>query len=408
MSELINNKEHRQEILKRLIKSLHEGKTVDDVKEEFRKHFANVSTAEISQIEQALVKEGMAIEEVQRLCDVHASVFEGSIEDIHASKDFSHIIGHPVNVLMEENKAIAKVVEEEILPYLESYLKKKDNNSMLMLRIGFDRLWQVDIHYGRKEYLIFPHLEKRAVTAPPKVMWGVHDEIRADIKDVIAYLSQPEIDDEVLKAKVETTAKKVIDMISKETNILIPLLVDTLTFYDWIQVDEATPEYGYCLVKPARSWKVETTEQETPKVEEKEPENIAGKIPFDAGSLTPTEINAILNTIPLDMTFVDANDRVKYFTQGQHRIFDRPKTIIGREVSMCHPPASHHVVEELVKRLKSGERDHEDFWIQSRGMFILIRYYAVRDKDGNYLGTLEVTQDIKPLRELEGEKRLAD
>ena len=108
------------------------------------------------------------------------------------------------------------------------------------------------------------------------------------------------------------------------------------------------------------------------------------------------------------MTFVDANDRVKYFTQGQHRIFDRPKTIIGREVSMCHPPASHHVVEELVKRLKSGERDHEDFWIQSRGMFILIRDYAVRDKDGNYLGTLEVTQDIKPLRELEGEKRLSD
>lgn len=410
MSELINNKEHRQEILKKLIKSLHEGKSVDDVKEEFKKHFSNVSTSEISQIEQALVKEGLPVEEVQRLCDVHASVFDGSIEDIHASKDYSKLIGHPVNVLMEENKAITKVVEEEIFPYLEQYLKNKDNTSILMLRIGFDRLWEVDIHYSRKEYLIFPHLEKRAITTPPKVMWGVDDEIRADIKDVIKYLSQPNIDAEELKTKVEKTTQKVLDMVFKENNILIPLLVDTLTFYDWIKIDEATPEHGYCLVKPARSWKVESTEEIKDK-EEKESikgEIPKGAIPFDAGSLTPDEINAIFNTIPFDMTFVDANDKVKYFTQGKERIFDRPKTIIGREVSMCHPPASHHVVEALVERLKKGERDHEDFWIQAKDKFILIRYYAVRDKDGNYLGTLEVTQDIKPLRELQGEKRLAD
>lgn len=410
MSELINNSKHRQEILKKLIKSLHEGKTVEDVKEEFKKHFSNVSTSEISQIEQALVKEGMAVEEVQRLCDVHASVFDGSIEDIHSSKDFSKIIGHPVNILMEENIAITKVIEEEIIPYLEQYLKTKDNTSILMLRIGFDRLWEVDIHYSRKEYLIFPHLEKRAITTPPKVMWGVDDEIRADIKDVIKYLSQPQINDEELKTKIESTTKKVLDMVFKENNILIPLLIDTLTFYDWIKIDEATPEHGYCLVKPARSWKVEPTENEEATKVEKEikKEVVKDEIEFDAGSLTQNEINAIFNTIPFDMTFVGADDKVKYFTQGKERIFDRPKTIIGREVSMCHPPASHHAVESLVKRLKSGERDHEDFWIQAKGMFILIRYYAVRNKDGNYLGTLEVTQDIKPVRELEGEKRLAD
>jgi DUF438 domain-containing protein len=129
-------------------------------------------------------------------------------------------------------------------------------------------------------------------------------------------------------------------------------------------------------------------------------------IPFDAGSLTSLEVNAILNTIPLDMTFVDANDRVKYFTQGKERIFDRPITIIGREVKHCHPPKSVHIVEKIVEDLKSGAKDNEDFWIRMGEQFVYIRYFAVRSKTGEFLGTLEITQNIKPITELEGEKRL--
>lgn len=403
MSELINNSEHRKKKLQQLIKSLHDGKDVEAVKAEFKKEFGEVSTEEISEIEKALIKEGLPVEEVQRLCDVHASIFEGSVTEIH-KRHSEEIIGHPINVLKEENKAIEKVINEEILPHLASYMEKEDKTSMLLLRVGLDRLAEVDIHYKRKENLIFPYLEKHGVTAPPRVMWGVDDEIRADIKELIIITSQPQVDKHELETKVKVTVKKVLDMISKENNILIPLLNDTLTFYEWIKIDEATPEIGYCLVRPVKSWKVDEKQEVKKETEELKPQE--NEVIFDAGQMTPEEINAVFNTLPFDLTFVDRHDNVRYFTQGKERIFARPKTIIGRKVSMCHPPASVHVVEEIINSFKSGEKDHEDFWIRMGNMFVYIRYFAVRNNVGEYLGTLEVTQNIKPITELEGEKRL--
>lgn len=403
MSELINNSEHRKKKLQQLIKSLHDGKDVEAVKAEFKKEFGEVSTEEISEIEKALIKEGLPVEEVQRLCDVHASIFEGSVTEIH-KRHSEEIIGHPINVLKEENKAIEKVINEEILPHLASYMEKEDKTSMLLLRVGLDRLAEVDIHYKRKENLIFPYLEKHGVTAPPRVMWGVDDEIRADIKELIIITSQPQVDKHELETKVKATVKKVLDMISKENNILIPLLNDTLTFYEWIKIDEATPEIGYCLVRPVKSWKVDEKQEVKKETEELKPQE--NEVIFDAGQMTPEEINAVFNTLPFDLTFVDRHDNVRYFTQGKERIFARPKTIIGRKVSMCHPPASVHVVEEIINSFKSGEKDHEDFWIRMGNMFVYIRYFAVRNNVGEYLGTLEVTQNIKPITELEGEKRL--
>lgn len=402
MSELINNSEFRKKKLQELIRSLHEGKSIDEVKDEFKKHFGDVSTTEISQIEQALVKEGLPIEEVQRLCDVHASVFKGSIADIHTTKDYSKILGHPVNVFIEENNALEKLINEEIMPHFEKFKSHRGNMPILMMRIGFEKLQELNIHYGRKEYLFFPYLEKHAITAPPKVMWGVDDEIRADIKDVNHILSKP-IEDEVkLIEKIETTLKKILDMIFKENNILVPLLSETLSFYEWIKIDEESPEFGYAFVKPTRSWKVEKVEEPEQPIKTETPNEVM----FDAGHLFPEEINAILNTLPLDLTFVDKENKVKYFTQGKERIFERPKTIIGRDVNLCHPPASVHVVEKIIESFQDGTKDHEDFWIKMKGMYVYIRYFAVRDKNGNYLGTLEVTQDIKEIKDLSGEKRL--
>lgn len=405
MSELINNSKFREEKLKELIKSLHDGKTVDEVKGEFDKHFGDVSTTEISQIEQTLVKEGLPIEEVQRLCDVHASVFKGSIADIHSTKDYSKILGHPVNVYVEENKAVTSLIEDEIKPLLTSLVAKFNNNTLLHLRIAYDRLLEIDNHYQRKEYSFFPFLEKHDITAPPKVMWGVDDEIRAELKEVVEILGSKVLDVKLLEEKANAINQKIIDMVFKEDNILLPLMEETLNLYEWIQIDEQSVEFGYTLVKPKRSWKVGSPDEVKEKDEIK---TVDGEIAFDAGSLTPEEINSILNTVPLDMTFVDVNDKVKYFTQGKERIFVRPLTVIGRDVALCHPPASVHVVEKIVNSFKSGEKDHEDFWIQAKDKFIHIRYFAVRDKEGKYLGVLEVSQDIKPLRDLEDEKRILD
>lgn len=408
MSEYINNSEYRQAKLKEIIKQLHQGKSVEEVKEEFQKHFSDVTTTEISQIEQTLIKEGLAVEEVQKLCDVHASVFKGSISDIHATKDYSKIIGHPINILVEENKAIEKLIEDEIKPHVDAYFKKPNPNSHLMLRIGFEKLMEIEHHYARKEYVFFPFLEKYNITAPPKVMWGVDDEIRVLLKDINKILNSPDINNEELKIKIDEVINKVLEMIFKENNILIPLMSETFSFYDWIKIDEASVEYPYCLVKPLHPWKMESKE-ELEKRKENETKIInSSEVEFDAGSLSPKEINAIFNTLPLDITFVDVNDKVKYFSQDQNRIFQRPKSIIGRDVSLCHPPASVGVVEKILENFKTGKKDHEDFWIQRGDLFVVIRYFAIRDSEGNYLGTLEVTQNIKPLRDLQGEKRLLD
>lgn len=398
MSEFINN---RQQKLKEIIRGLHSGTSLDEAKALFKANFDEVTTAEISQMEQALIKEGMQVDEIQKLCDVHAAVFEGSISDIHSFGDHTKIKGHPVQVFFEENARIEKLISEEIEPYLSQSGKTAE----LMLRVGYDRLKEIHHHYARKEYLMFPKLEKNGITAPPKVMWGVDDEIRAEIKEIIRLLGEIDHDEAHVKELIQANILRVRDMVFKENNILMPLLLENMNFFDWVIVDSSSEEIGWFLEKPKESWKQErpkdVNEPIPPKVE-----STVGSVPFDAGSLTFEEVNHMLNVLPFDMTFVDKDGFVKYFTQGKERIFDRPKTIIGRHVSMCHPPASVHIVEEIVESFRSGRKNNEDFWIKLKDMFVYIRYFAVRDKHNNYLGTLEITQNIKPIRELEGEKRL--
>lgn len=402
MSEWINNVSiKRQEMLKKIIKGLHEGKSIEDAKKEFKEHFEDVTTAEISQMEQSLIKDGMAIEEVQRLCDVHASLFDGSISDIHPVKDHTKIPGHPVQIFLEENNRIEQLIRDEIQPYVEQTGKTAD----LMLRVGFDRLKEIHNHYARKEYLFFPNLEKKGITAPPKVMWAVDDEIRSEIKIILNDLGSVDSNEEKTRLQIKSTLQKIIDMVFKENNILMPLLLENLSFFDWIIVDSSSSEIGYFLEKPKFSWKKDEQASDSDEEQQIQATKV-GEVVFDTGSLTFEEVNQMMNTLPFDMTFVDKDGYVKYFTQGTDRVFDRPLTIIGRHVSMCHPPASVHVVEDIIESFRSGKKNNEDFWIQMKGMFVLIRYFAVRSKIGEYLGTLEITQNVKPIRELEGEKRL--
>ncbi len=403
MSEFINNSEKRQELLKEIIQKIHNGMPLEEAKKLFKTHFESVSTEEITRMEQSLIEDGMPVDEVQRLCDVHASVFDGSISDIHKQNDASEIPGHPLHVLRSENERIVKLIDEEIMPYIDEDTK----HNQLMLRVGFERLSEVDHHYSRKENLFFPYLEKAGITSVSKVMWGVDNEIRNEIKEVLHLLSQDSYEYESLQDKMKKVITKVKDMVTKENNILIPMLKENIDFYGFIKIDMASKEMNYFIHPPKEPWVKDPTDEDN-ELSEEETETSTEEVPMDAGSLSPVEVNAIFNTVPLDMTFVDKDGIVKYFTQGEERIFDRPKTIIGRHVNMCHPPQSVHIVEEIVKRFETGESDHEDFWIQMNDAFVHIRYYAVRDKDNAFLGTLEVTQDIKPLRELSGEKRLLD
>jgi uncharacterized protein len=407
MSEMINNREFRQKVLKELIGELHAGKGVDEVKPKFEKLIQGISTKEISEMEQSLIMDGMPVEEIQKLCDVHAAVFKGSIEEIHRPEKPEENPGHPVHTFKMENRELEKLVNNRIMPHLESFKASANEKNAKLLLEDFNLLWGIDKHYSRKENLLFPFMEKYGITAPPKVMWGVDDEIRAEIKEARKLLSSNITEKDMTIDKARSAANRVIEMIFKEENILFPMVLETLAEDEWVKIMEESGEIGYCLVEPKGLWTpVKQNVEEKVKAEGEQPSN-NGYIKFDAGILTPEEINAMFNTLPVDITFVDKDGAVKYFSQGKERIFARPKTIIGRQVQNCHPPASVHIVEKIVDDLRAGRKDHEDFWIRMGDKFVYIRYFAVRNEKGEFLGTMEVTQNIKPVQDLTGEKRLA-
>jgi len=406
MSEMINNREYRQKVLKEIINELHSGKSVDEVKAKFEKLIQGVSTKEISEMEQALIVEGMPVTEIQRMCDVHAAVFKGTIEEIHRPEKPEEVPGHPIDTFKLENREIEKLLNEKVKPHMEAFTEDDSKENAHKLLEDINALWEIDKHYSRKENLLFPYMEKYGITAPPKVMWGVDDEIRAAIKETRRLLTGYNGEKEPILEKANEAANKITEMIFKEENILFPMVADTLSEDEWVKISEESDEIGYFIIRPKGIWKPVNINVENKVKEQGEEPSNNGYIKFDAGILLPEEINAMLNTVPLDMTFVDKDGAVKYFTQGKERIFARPKTIIGRQVHNCHPPASVHIVEKIVEDLKAGIKDHEDFWIKMGPKYVYIRYFAVRNDKGEYLGVLEVTQDIKPIQDITGEKRL--
>ncbi len=396
MSEQINNRAYRKEIIKQVLSELHKGKSVDDVKKLFADAFDGVSAAEISEAEQALITEGLPVSEVQRLCDVHAAVFKGSIDEIHRPVDESEIPGHPANILKLENRQIEQWIDTLITPYVAAL---PDADAVLKVKEGIQQLTKVNLHYSKKENLLFPYMEKYGITAPPKVMWGVDDEIRAQVKEVTGLLDKPTPQ---LQDAVQSLTDRLREMIFKEENILLPMLLETLTQDEWKKIADESVEIGYLLDRvpvwmPPPQQKV-AVQPPVPAA--------AGVISMPSGTMRTDELIGMLNALPFDITFVDKNDTVKYFSEGKERIFARTRSVIGRNVSNCHPPASVHIVQQIVDDFKSGKKDHEDFWINMGKQFVLIRYFAVRNEEGEYLGVLEVTQNIKPIQELTGEKRL--
>jgi DUF438 domain-containing protein len=263
----------------------------------------------------------------------------------------------------------------------------------------------VDKHYRRKENLLFPFLERYGITGPPKVMWGKHDETRVLLKNALNSLDMPgEPNLDLMKTRIELhlkpAAKAITDMIMKEEEILLPMTMDKLTDDDWYEIYKQTQEIGYCLYDPNIEWKPEGVE-----LIENHSAN-ADTVQLPSGKFTVEELLSVLNALPVDLTFVDRNDKVKYFSQGKERVFDRNRAILGRDVRMCHPPSSVHVVDKILADFKSGETDSAPFWINMQGKFIHIEYFALRGEKGEYLGTLEVSQELTEKRKISGEQRI--
>jgi DUF438 domain-containing protein len=399
MSELLDNSRHRIETLKGIIRRLHDGADPDSLKDEFGDLLAEVGVSEIAAMESSLMTDGMEQAEIQRMCDVHAAVLGG------ASSCAPHEVpaGHPVHTFGLENRAIRELVAD----YRTALAHLEGGNGVAALRQAHEALAGVETHYRRKEYLVFPYLEKAGIAGPPKVMWGVHDEIREKIAaaaDVLEHAA--ELDSEQLALAAETVIvpmlAQVEGMTSKEDRILWPMCLEHLAIRDWEAVRSQWDELGKGLVEPAGVWLPVLPQQPAKPVELPVDDDIV----LPSGHLTLRQLTALLNTLPMDLTFVDADDRVGFFSEGADRVFARNRAIIGRRVEDCHPPKSVHIVEQVVADLRSGRRDVAEFWIQMGPRFVHIRYFAVRDPEGEFLGTLEVTQDVAPLRALEGERRL--
>ena len=400
MREMINNREYRREVLKGIITELHNGKTVDEVKQKFEDTFSGVSAAEIGEVERALIMDGMPVSEIQRLCDVHAAVFKGSIEEIHRIQDPTEVHGHPVDTFKKENRALERLLNNSIKPHIDT-LNENREEAVKLLKKDLEHLASLDIHYKRKENIFFPYLEHYGITAPPKVMWGVDDEIRDLIKKAASSLD----DTPVAAVGIITEAvDRITEMIFKEENILLPMMIEQLTEDEWVKIKSDSEKEGYCLIDRPPAWKPEGLKEAT--YERKEAAKEPGAIILPSGVFHLHEMVAMLNTFPFDITFVDKDDTVKYFSEGKERIFARTRSIIGRKVANCHPPASVHIVEKIVEDFKAGVKDHEDFWIKMGPKYVYIRYFAVRNGNGEYLGTVEVSQNIAPIKAIEGEKRL--
>ncbi len=410
MSEYIDNVSRRKQILKDVLAGLHAGKSLEDVREAFTELVQIATYDDISEAEQMLIAEGLPAAEIQKLCDLHVSVVRDSLD---AQPTPESLAGHPVHTLRAENR-MAKTMLEQIGDALAGEPSEKifdvivDRLTKLML---FER------HYLRKENLLFPFLEKKGFTGPSQVMWGIHDEIRADwakLRELFASDNDFTSKWTILRTIFEPMRHKMDEMFYKEEKILIPTSLERLTEEDWSAIYAGEPELGTFYTTRGAAW------QPVPARQNPAPQQIAAPVTAPAmvnpvvgvmislatGLLSPEQINLMLTNLPIDITFVDENDEVRYFTQGKERIFERQATIIGRKVQLCHPPQSVDKVQKILDDFKAGTRDVAEFWIQMMGKFIHIRYYALRDAAGTYRGTIEVSQDVTGIRALEGERRL--
>jgi uncharacterized protein len=409
MSEIINNREQltsenteRVDILKQLFMDLHNGRNLDEVKAHFDAFIGKITVDEITQLQHDFVEEGsISAAELKHIYKQHSAIFQGTIKEendqIGRPEDQA---GHPVHTFKLENQEVDKLLTTKLQVHLEEFVKDDSAENIYKLIEDINLLLDIDKHYSRKENLIFPYLEKYGIYGPTTNMWRIDDFIRDAIKDGRQKLAHYHGGDkQAVIGVLNYVIQEVAGMIYKEENILFPMALKNLTEDEWVKIAHESDEIGFCLIAPAVEWKPERKALDEKAISE-------GYIKMETGILSLKQLELLLNHLPVDITFIDQDDVVRYFSHGKERIFARTKAIIGRTVQNCHPPRSVHVVEELLADFKSGKKESEDFWIKFKDKYVYIRYFAVRDENGKYIGTLEFTQNIDPIKAIEGEKRI--
>jgi uncharacterized protein len=398
--------EDKKAQIKEAIRQLHAGVPPEEVKEKFRAVFEGTDSLEIAKIEEELGREGMKRTEMRKLCDVHMAIFREQIEKQHPNLKLTP----PISILMEEHKIMTKMAED-LMSYANKMLKISD------IRYVEEDIHQVEHlmgdfadsekHYLREENVLFPMLEKHGVTEPPSIMWIEHDEIRELKKKLQALIKNVNPTNfATFKQDFLDTAKELGNLLPshfyKENNVMFPAALSVITEQEWVEVRSEFDSIGYCCFTPPQL--IEAPKQETPQLQVSAVQ--VGTVQFDFGNLNQTQLNTLLNILPVEITFVDANDTVQYFNKPEKMIFVRTKSVIGRKVQNCHPAKSLGTVARIVASFKSGKKNVAEFWINLGGRVIFIRFFAMRDVEGKYLGAMEVVQDVTDIQKLQGERRL--
>lgn len=400
--------EDKKALIKEAIRELHDGVPPEQVKEKFRHVLEGTDSLEIAKIEEELANEGMKREEMRRLCDVHMAIFKEQLEKQQTNFQPSQ----PISILIEEHKTMLKMADQ-LMSIANKVLKISD------MRYATAEIHEVqhltedfmdsEKHYLREENVLFPYLEKHGITEPPAVMWMEHNDIRELKKKLPALIKNVDkAGFQSFKDKLWETAKALSNLLQnhfyKENNVLFPAAMSVITEQEWGEIRKEFDEIGYCCFTPSELIIiVPKTEVVQAAAAPKAPEGI---LQFETGNLTKEQLESLLNTLPVDITFIDADDIVRYFSKPEKRFFVRTKAVIGRKVQMCHPQKSLDVVTAILDSFRSGKKDVAAFWINLNNQVIHIRFFAVRDGNGKYLGTMEVVQDITKIKSIEGERRL--
>lgn len=392
----------RVEQIKTYLERLSAGEELEKVRADFAKEFKEVDPAEIMQAEQELLQGGTPLETVQKLCDVHAALFRGATSEekianaekavaasvkekkLAATAALTGITGHPLQTFTRENEVLENVIRE-----CRNEIEKTNTLSPEL----FGKLREVAIHYAKKGDLLYPHLKvKYGISGPSDVMWTTDDEIR----DELAALAKDMRQNKNWIERFAAALQRVEDMIYKEANIFFPNCALNFTEEEWFGIYRDSKDYPVCFGVENAIWEAAEKyfkEKSEAFVSKKIMEKKTEEIIMPGGRLTVAQLTAMLNTIPLEITFVDEDNINRFFNEGP-KDFKRPGMAIDREVFSCHPPKVEQQVRHIIGEFRNGTLDKVPIWMEKNGKTMLVTYMAVRDAAGTYLGTMELVQDM--------------
>lgn len=406
-------------ILKDILRRLHDGEAVETVGEDFDQHFKHVSAVEILLIVHELKsgEHGITSEDIKELFNIYSQLYGHSIKDCHVPEAYQP--GHPVQTFKNENMALQSVLNQ-MSHLLNSFEKnqpyKQDENMLVRAREHMAQLGQFYNHYNRKEKLYFPILERYGHYTPTRIMWGDDDRIRILFKGTQSMMERlPDLEFKYVKKSYDLFESKFKDMIFQEESFLLPIVLSIFNEDDWLAIARESDAFGYAIIEPGTEWmsKQELLIENADDHKEKDHGQSPKQLALGGGYLTAQEANHILNNLPLEITFVDKNGVFKYFNEkvaSSEMMFVRTPSSIGRNVANCHPPKSLQKVMRLIRDLKTKRRSSESMWFKKKDQFIHITYKGVFDENGEYLGILEYVQDIQSFLDLprEVKKELSD